>query len=69
MNIYTKTNKGNIVIINNDRYSLRCRQRGKRINGTKIKPLQFISYKEMIKKTKLGTNVYGPYPYYTISKL
>ena len=38
MNVYTKNINGNIVIINNDRYSLRCRQRGINIDGSKVKP-------------------------------
>ena len=69
MNVYTKNINGNIVIINNDRYSLRCRQRGINIDGSKVKPLKFVSYREVCDKYINNKLIYGPLIYYTISKL
>ena len=62
--VYARNKKSNIVILQGDRYSFRCRQR-----DPNIKSFKFISFKEMEKSNKLGTNVYGPFVYKTMSKL
>ena len=38
--------------MNTDRHSLKCRQRCRMMNGNKVKPFRFISYKEMNKFQK-----------------
>ena len=49
MKVYVRSNGGNnIIILNGDRHSFRCRQRSKLQDGTGIESLGFISYKEMI---------------------
>ena len=62
--VYARNEKSNIVILEGDRYSFRCRQR-----NSNVKSFKFISFKEMEKCNKLGTNVYGPFVYKTVSKL
>ena len=60
------TNGKKIIIFNGNRDSFRCRQRNKDKNDT----FRFISYKKMLKERKKKNNrVYGPMPFYTISKL
>ena len=64
--MYVNTPGNNVVILNGERDSFRCRQR----NKDKNKTLRFISYKKMLKEKKKNNNrVYGPMPFYTISKL
>jgi len=46
--MYVLTNKKNILILNGERESFRCRQRNKNMNGEKVKPLIFVSYKTML---------------------
>lgn len=67
---YTKSSNGKkIIILYGDRESFRCRQRNK-INGYKVKPLQFVSFKEMEKEIKKNNfKVLGPYYFNTLSKL
>lgn len=63
---YVNTTGNNVVILNGKRDSFRCRQR----NKEKKDILRFISYKKMLKeKKKKNSRVYGPMPFYTISKL
>ena len=67
---YARSDNNNIVILNGDRASFRCRQRSILSNGTKTKSLRFVSFKEtqhMIHKHK--TKVIGPISFYTMSKL
>jgi len=62
--VYARNKKSNIVILEGDRYSFRCRQR-----NPNVKSFKFISFKEMEKCNKFGTNVYGPFFYKTVGKL
>ena len=64
--MYVNTPNNNVVILNGIRDSFRCRQR----NKDKADTFKFISYKKMLKERKKKNNrVYGPMPFYTISKL
>ncbi len=64
--MYVNTPNNNVVILNGIRDSFRCRQR----NKDKVDTFKFISYKKMLKERKKKNNrVYGPMPFYTISKL
>jgi hypothetical protein len=64
--MYVNTPGNNVVILNGIRDSFRCRQRKKDKNDT----FRFVSYKKMLKERKKKNNrVYGPMPFYTISKL
>ena len=66
MPVYVTTKNNNVVILNGDRDSFRCRQRNKDKENT----LKFISYKKMIRKRKKNNSrVYGPFPFLTVSKL
>jgi len=68
--VYVKSTNGKVVTLIMDRDSLRCRQRGIKINNEKIKSLQFISYKEMKRISAINPyNVTRPREYNTISKL
>jgi|MDTE01.3.fsa_nt_gb hypothetical protein len=45
---YIRSDSGNqIFILNTDHHTLRCRQRCRNMDGSKVKPLKFISFKEM----------------------
>jgi hypothetical protein len=64
--MYVTTPNNNVVILNGIRDSFRCRQR----NKDKVDTFRFVSYKNMLKERKKKNNrVYGPLPFYTISKL
>jgi hypothetical protein len=64
--MYVTTPNNNVVILNGVRDSFRCRQR----NKDKVDTFRFVSYKKMLKERKKKNNrVYGPLPFYTISKL
>ena len=64
--MYVITNNNNVVILNGERDSFRCRQR----NKDKKDILRFISYKKMMReKNKNNSRVHGSYHFYTISKL
>ena len=64
--MYVNTPGNNVVILNGKRDSFRCRQRNKDKKDT----FKFISYKKMLKERKKKSGrVYGPLPFYTISKL
>ena len=66
LQMYVNTPNNNVVILNGIRDSFRCRQR----NKDKVDTFRFISYKKMLKERKKKNNrVYGPMPFYTISKL
>ena len=71
MNVYVRSNCGNnIIILNGDRHSFRCRQRGKKSDGSGIQSLKFISYKGMIKDVnKNNKGLVGPLQFNTLSKL
>lgn len=64
--MYVNTPNNNIIILNGEQSSFRCRQR----NKDKKDIFKFISYKKMLReKKKKNSRVYGPLPFYTISKL
>ena len=64
--MYVNTDNNNVVILNGERDSFRCRQR----NKDKKDILRFISYKKMMReKKKNNSRVHGPYQFYTISKI
>ena len=66
LQMYVVTPNNNVVILNGVRDSFRCRQRNKDKKDT----FRFVSYKKMLKEKKKKNNrVYGPMPFYTISKL
>lgn len=48
--IYIKNDNHNIVPIYGNIYSLRCRQRGTYMDGSKVSPLKFVSYKSQKKQ-------------------
>ena len=64
-------NSKKVMILEGNRQSFRCRQRNKYINGKKVTPLKFISFKEMQKeiKKKNTKKMNGIYQYNTLSKL
>tara|TARA_B110000285_G_C14958742_1_gene530522 strand:- start:152 stop:379 length:228 start_codon:yes stop_codon:yes gene_type:complete len=68
---YAKTeNNKRIIILNGDLKSLRCRQRNLNINGSKVTPMKFVSFKEMEKeKIKNKLKISGPFNFYSISRL
>ena len=70
MSLYVKNINNNIVVLYGNRESFRCRQRNRNLDGTKVDPLKFISYKGMLKeKNKWNKKVYYNFNYNTISKL
>ena len=69
MYVFIKNINNNIIMINNDINSLRCRQRGVKIDGSKVKPLKFVSYRSAYKNMVKGNQVYGPFKYNTVSRL
>ena len=70
ISLYVKNINNNIVVLYGNRESFRCRQRNRNLDGTKVDPLKFISYKGMLKdKNKWNKKVYYNFNYNTISKL
>ena len=67
--IYARNCNDNVIILRGDRQSLRCRQRSKQSNGLKVRPMGFVSYKEAQKKIAQNKTIYGPFDFYTVSKL
>ena len=67
--IYSRNCNDNVIILRGDRQSLRCRQRSKQSNGLKVRPMRFVSYKEAQKKIAQNKTIYGPFDFYTVSKL
>ena len=66
IHMYVKSPNNNIVILTGSRHSFRCRQRNKDKNDM----FKFISYKKMLRERKKhNSRVYGPFQFYTISKL
>ena len=59
---YVKTQNNNIVILDGNRDSFRCRQRNKDKKNT----FRFISYREA---QQSNSRAHGHYPFYSISKL
>ena len=67
---YVRTENGKkIIIFNGDRESFRCRQRNT-LNGEKVNPLKFVSFKEMKRESfKFNKKVIGPLKFYTLAKM
>jgi len=63
-------NGNRILLMEGDRQSFRCRQRNK-INGERVPPMRFVSYKEMEKEIKkYGYGGMNGYNYFnTLGKL
>ena len=60
-------NKKKIVVLNGDLMSLRCRQRNRNIDGSKVTPIKFVSFKEMEKeKNKNKLKIVGPFNFFRI---
>ena len=66
--VYARNINNHGIILNSDRFSLRCRQRAKTAEGFKTESLRFVSYKEAVKLCNKG-RLFGPFDFYTISKL
>ena len=64
-------NSKKVMILEGNRQSFRCRQRNKYINGKKVNPLKFVSFKEMQREIKKGNaeKMNGIYEFNTLSKL
>ena len=64
-------NSKKVMILEGNRQSFRCRQRSKYINGKKVTPLKFVSFKEMQKEIIKGNaqKMNGIYEFNTLSKL
>jgi hypothetical protein len=69
---FVKSDNGKkIILFQGNRDSFRCRQRSRMMDGNKIKPLKFVSYKETMKQVKRGNTekVIGPLEFNTVAKL
>ncbi len=67
---FARSENNNIVILNGERSSFRCRQRSILSNGNKTKSMRFVSFKETQKMfLKNNSKVIGPLIFYTMSKL
>lgn len=68
---YVRSENGkNIIIFKGTRDDFRCRQRSVMINGEKVKPLKFISFKTMKKEIQKNNNkLIGILNFNTMSKL
>jgi len=63
-------NRKKIVILNGDLISLRCRQRNRNIDGSKVSPIKFVSFREMEKeKIKNKLKIVGPFNFHTMGRL
>ena len=69
--VYARSENGKkIVLLEENRESLRCRQRNKNMDNSKVKPMRFASYKETLKSMKKkGTKVVGPYVFESMCRL
>tara|TARA_B100000131_G_C17703068_1_gene445505 strand:+ start:270 stop:494 length:225 start_codon:yes stop_codon:yes gene_type:complete len=68
---YVRSENGKkIIIFTGLRDDFRCRQRSVMMNGQKVKPLKFISFKTMKKEIQRNNNkLIGTLNFNTISKL
>ena len=69
--VYARSENGKrIVLLDSTRAWLRCRQRNRNIDNSKVNPMRFASYKETLKSMKRNnTKVVGPYVFYSMSRL
>ena len=64
--MYVVSDKKNIIVLNGNQDSFRCRQR----NRSKVPPFKFVSYRTMMKEAKKNNQkVYKGFEYQTIAKL
>lgn len=69
---YVRSNNSKkVMVLTGTRQSFRCRQRNKYMNGKKVTPLKFISFKEMQRELKKGNakKMNGIFTYDTVAKL
>ena len=68
---YVRSENGKkIIIFTGSRNDFRCRQRSVMMNGEKVKPLKFISFKTMKKEIQRNNNkLIGTLNFNTMSKL
>lgn len=68
---YVRSENGKkIIIFKGSRDDFRCRQRSVMMNGEKVKPLKFISFKTMKKEIQRNNNkLIGTLNFNTMSKL
>lgn len=68
---YVRSENGKkIIIFRGSRDDFRCRQRSVMMNGEKVKPLKFISFKTMKKEIQRNNNkLIGTLNFNTMSKL
>ena len=68
--MYVVTNERNIIVLNGNQDSFRCRQRNRLQDDTKVEPFRFVSYRSMMKEAKKNNQkVYKGFEYQTIAKL
>ena len=69
--VYARSENGKkIVLLEAKRESLRCRQRNRNMDNSKVKPMRFASYKETLKSMKRnGIKVVGPYVFESMCRL
>jgi hypothetical protein len=69
--VYARSqSKKRIIVLNGDLNSLRCRQRNRTTNGSKVNSMSFVSFKEMEKeRIKNKSKISGPFTFYSMSKL
>ena len=68
LEVFARNTNNHIVVLKGERESFRCRQRSKTMDGLKVKPMRFVSYKEALKLCRKG-RMFGPFEFNTISKL
>jgi|TARA_B110000967_G_C18813933_1_gene525130 guanylate kinase len=69
--VYARSdNSKKIVLLDAGLNSLRCRQRNRNMDNSKVDSMRFASYKETMKNMKkYDTKVVGPFTFNTISRL
>jgi len=69
--VFARSDNGKkIIILDGDLNSLRCRQRSRYMNNEKVKSMNFASFKETAKShERKSAQVYGPYKFYSMSRL
>lgn len=68
IHVIARNENNNLVFIKGERESFRMRQRSRTLDGEKVPPLRFVSYKEALKILR-RKKIYGPVELYTVSKL
>lgn len=68
LEVFARNTNNHIVVLKGERESFRSRQRSKTMDGLKVKPMRFVSYKEALKLSRKG-RMFGPFEFNTRSKL